>query len=80
MKIILFVEVSKNNKNEGQKYLDWLKRFTPILKCSLIDSFDEFGGKDGHSTELKSCRLHFKDSESISCVTVLPRTIVIVKS
>ena len=69
------MQVCKNNKNGGQKYLDRLKNFTPILKYSLIDLFDEFEGKDGYSTELKSRRLHFRDPESISCVTVLPRTI-----
>ena len=74
LKIIVFVQVSKN-KNGGQEYLDRLKPFTPILKYSLIDLFDEFEGKDGYSTELKSRRLHFRDPESISCVTVLPRTI-----
>ena len=75
LKINAFIQVYKNSKNGGQKYLDRLKHFTPILKHSLIDLFDEFEGKGGYSTELKSRRLHFMGSEPISCVTVLSRTI-----
>ena len=44
-------------------------------KHYLIDLFDEFERKNGYSTELKSRRLHFRGPESISCVTVLRRTI-----
>ena len=75
LKINVCRQVSKNNKNGEQKYVDRLKPFTPILKHSLIDLFDIFEAKDGYSTELKSRRVHFRGPESISCVTVSPRTI-----
>ena len=76
LKINVFRQVSKNNKNGGQKYIDWLQPFTPILKHFLIDLLDEFEGKGGYSTELKSRRVHLRGPESISCITVLPRTII----
>ena len=72
LKINVFRQVSKNDENEGQKYLDRLK---PTLKHSLTDLFGEFEGKDGYSIELKSGRVHFKGPESTGCVTVLPKTI-----
>ena len=75
LKINVFIQVSKNSTNRGQKYLDRLKPFTPILKHYLIELFDEFERKNGYSTELKSRRLHFRGPKSISCVTVLRRTI-----
>ena len=74
LKINVLLEVSKNSMNGGQKYLDRLKPVTPILK-HLIDLFDKFERKNGYSTELKSRRLHFRGPKSISCVTVLRRTI-----
>ena len=75
LKINVFIQASKNSTDGGQKYIDRLKPFTPILKHCLIDLFDEFERKNGYSTELKSRRLHFRGPESISCVTVLRRTI-----
>ena len=75
LKINVFIQVSKNSTNGGQKYLDGLKPFTPILNYYLIDLFDEVERKNGYSTELESRRLHFRGPESISCVTVLRRTI-----
>ena len=75
LKINVFIQVSQNSKNGGQKYLDRLKSFTPILKHSLTDLFDECERKDSYSTELKSRRLHFRGPEFIICVTVLRRTI-----
>ena len=75
LKINVFIQVSKNSTNRGQKYLDRLKPFTPILKHYLIELFDEFERKNGYSTELKSRKLHFRGPKSISCVTVLRRTI-----
>ena len=75
LKINVFRQVSKNNKNGEQKYVDRLKPFTPILKHFLIDLFDVFEAKDAYSTELRSRRVHFRGPESISCVTVSPRTI-----
>ena len=75
LKINVFIQVSKNSTNRGQKYLYRLKPFTPILKNYLINLFDEFERKNGYSTELKSRRLHFRGPEFISSVTVLRRTI-----
>ena len=76
LKIDVFRQVSKSNKNGEQKHVDRLKPFTPVLKHSLIDLLDVFEAKDGYSAELKSRRVHFRGPESISCVTVSPRTIV----
>ena len=42
LKINVLIQVSKNNKNGEQKYLDRLKPLTPILKHSLTDLFDKF--------------------------------------
>ena len=75
LKINVFIQVSQNSKNGGQRYLDRLKPFTPILKHFLTDLFDECERKDGYSTELKSRSLHFRGPEFIICVTVLRRTI-----
>ena len=76
LKINVLIQVSKNSKNGGEKNLDRQKPFAPILKHSLTDLLYEFEGKDGYSTELKSPWLYFRDTESISCITVLPRTLL----
>ena len=47
LKIDVFRQVSKSNKNGEQKHVDRLKPFTPILKHSLIDLFDVFEAIDG---------------------------------
>ena len=52
LKINVFIQASKNSTDGGQKYIDRLKPFTPILKHCLIDLFDEFERKNGYSTEL----------------------------
>ena len=52
LKINVFIQASKNSTDGGQKYIDRLKPFTPILKHYLIDLFDEFERKNGYSTEL----------------------------
>ena len=50
LKINVLIQVSKNSKSGGEKNLDRLKPFAPILKHSLTDLFYEFEGKDGYST------------------------------